>query len=259
MIFKSRNFMQSIFCIILTSGWLAAHADTCHTLQEILASAERLDRQGDSRKALHALLQADQLEPNRPDILVKIAKQHGDLVTEHKDPNARRASAQAALEYSRRALKFTPNDSNAHLAMAISLGKMTEFMTPREKIENSREIKKHADRALALDPQSDYAHHMLGRWHQELAGIGGSTRALARVIYGRIPTASYEEAIKHFETARTLRPDRLIHQIEHGRTLAEMGKKDEAKAILQQGLDTPSRDKDDDEAKARARATLKRI
>ncbi len=229
------------------------------SVEDILSRADRLESQGKSRDALQALLEADRLRPNRPEILVRIAKQHGDLMTEQGDAKARRASAEAALAFSRRALQIDPNQSDSHLAVAISLGKMTEFLGNRDKIETSREIKKHAERALALNPRSDYAHHMLGRWHQELAGIGGATRALARVIYGRLPSASYEEAVGHFERARALRPDRLIHKIEHGRTLAEMGRTQEAREILEEGLKMPSRDKDDEEAKERGRATLKAI
>lgn len=232
---------------------------TAKNADEWLAEAKRLEDKGQTREALAAYLKADELKPNTADILVRIAKQHGDLMTEQRDAEKRKASAIAALAYSRKALEVAPQSSDAHLAMAISLGKKTEFMGNREKIETSREIRKHADRALALNPRCDYANHMLGRWHQELAGIGGATRALARVIYGRVPAASYEESARYFERARELRPDRLIHKIEHGRTLAKMGRRAQAKELLEAALEMPSRDKDDDEAKQRGRATLRSI
>jgi len=244
---------------ILFLGLVQADKALASSAEEWIARADKLEQQGQSREALAAFLEADKLKPNRPEILVRIAKQHGDLITEERDAAKRRASAAAALSYSQRALKLDPKSGDAHLAVAISLGKMTEFMGNREKIETSREIKKHADRALALNPRCDYSHHMLGRWHQELAGVGGATRALARVIYGRLPTASYDDALKHFARARALRPDRLIHQIEHGRTLAKMDRTAEAREVLAAALEMPSRDKDDDEAKQRGRATLRSL
>jgi hypothetical protein len=97
---------------------------------------------------------------------------------------------------------------------------------------------------------------MLGRWHQELAGMGTATRAIAKMIYGGLPAASYAEALNHFDEARKLRKDRLIHQIEFGRTLAMMGRDKEAKTELQLGLAMPNRDKDDEESKQRGRASL---
>lgn len=243
----------------MASGWVFLSAATGNTVDAFLSRADAFERQGKSSDALQALIEADKLSPNRPDILVRIAKQHGDMMTEKRDPKARKAAAEASLAFSKRALKLDPNQSDSNLAVAISIGKMTEFMGNREKIEASRKIKHHAERALAQNSQSDYAHHMLGRWHQELAGIGGASRALARLIYGDLPAASYEDAVKHFERARELRPDRLIHVIEHGRTLAEMGRTQEAREVLKNGLNMPSRDKDDEEAKDRGRETLKQI
>ena len=229
------------------------------TVDEWLAQADRLEQAGDTREALAALKKADSLSPNRPEILVRIAKQHGDLMTKMRDAKDREAAAARSLAYSRRALEIAPNLSDSHLAVAISLGKSTEFMGNREKIETSREIRQHAERALELNPRCDYAHHMLGRWHQELAGIGGATRALARLIYGAVPKASYDEALHHLKRARELQPQRLIHKIEFGRTLAMMGRDAEAREILTAALAMPDREKDDAEAKQRARATLRDI
>jgi len=244
---------------ILFLGLVFTEKAPASSADALLAKASRLEQRGQSKEALATLLEADKLRPNRPEILVRIAKQHGDLMTDQRDAAQRKASAVQALAFARRALEIDDKNSDAHLAVAISLGKKTEFMTNREKIETSREIRKHAERALALNPKCDYAHHMLGRWHQELAGIGGATRALARVIYGRVPSASYDDSVRHFERAMELRPDRLIHKIEHGRTLAKMGRTAEAREVLNVALETPSRDKDDNEAKQRGRATLKGI
>jgi tetratricopeptide (TPR) repeat protein len=129
-------------------------------------------------------------------------------------------------------------------------------MGNKEKLEASREMKTEADTALRLDPKSDYAHHLIGRWHQEMAGIGGGTRLLAKIVYGGIPKGSYEEALKSFDAARKLRPKRLIHQVEYGRTLAMMGRKDEAKKEIQKGLNMANTEADDGESKARGRKTL---
>jgi len=251
--------MIRILTTMTICSLVALEQATAKNADEWLAQAKRLEDRGQTREALEAYLKADELKPNTPEILVRIAKQHGDLMTEQREPEKRKASAIAALAFSRKALEIAPQSSDAHLAMAISLGKKTEFMGNREKIETSREIRNHADRALALNPRCDYAHHMLGRWHQELAGIGGATRALARVIYGRVPSASYEDSVRHFQRARELRPDRLIHKIEHGRTLAMMGRNAKAAELLEAALEMPSRDKDDDEAKQRGRATLRKI
>jgi len=233
----------------------------CHsqTADQWISKADAFEKSGKSREALAAFLEAEKKRPNNAEILVRIAKQHGDLMTELRDKATKKRAAEASLAYSRRAVAVNPRSSDAHLAVALSLGKNTEFMGNRAKIEASREIKACAERALRLNPRSDYAHHMLGRWHQGLAEVGGATRALAGVVYGGLPAASHDDALEHFRKARAIRGERLIHQIEYGRTLAMMGRKAEAREALQKALAMPSREKDDNEAKRRGREMLAKL
>ena len=217
---------------------------------------DALEASGKTKDALAAYQEAAKKSPNDASILVKIAKQYGDQMPSLAGA-AKKESARKSLEYSRKAVAADSKSSDAHLSVALSLGKSTEFMDSKEKLNASREMKTEADLALKLNPKSDYAHHLLGRWHQEMAGIGGTTRLLAKVVYGGVPKGSYQEALDHFDKARTINPKRLIHQIEYGRTLAMMGRDAEARKEINKGLAMPNRDADDAEAKARGRATLK--
>jgi tetratricopeptide (TPR) repeat protein len=100
---------------------------------------------------------------------------------------------------------------------------------------------------------------MLGRWHQEIAAIGGGTRMLAKIVYGGIPKGSYQEALGHFEKARNINSKRLIHHIEYGRTLAMMGRDVDARTELKKALAMPNREADDPESKLRGQSTLKKL
>lgn len=216
------------------------------------------ESQGKTREALEAFQKAEIKAPNDADILVKIAKQYGDLMPSLGGA-AKKEAARKSLEYSRKAVAVDPKSSDSHLAVALSLGKSTEFMSNKEKLKASREMKAEAETALRLNPKSDYAHHMLGRWHQEMADIGGATRLIAKVIYGGVPKGSYQEALDHFEKARKINGKRLIHQIEYGRTLAMMDRDEEARREIKKGLAMPKREADDADAKARGRKTLNDI
>lgn len=220
-----------------------------------IKKGDEFDAARKTQDALKSYLRAESMQPDQAGILIKIAKQYGDLMPSLKG-NARKEAAQKSLAYSRKAVGIAPKSPDAHLALALSLGKTTEFLGNQEKLEVSREIKSAADQALKLNPKSDYAHHMLGRWHQEIADIGGATRLLAKVIYGDIPKGSYRDALDHFEKARKINPKRLIHQIEYGRTLAMMGKNDDAKSEIKKGLAMPNREADDAESKLRGQKTL---
>lgn len=219
---------------------------------------DALEAAGKTKDALAAYQEAEKKSPEDAEILVKIAKQYGDLMPSLGGAAKKEASFKS-LEYSRKAVAVNPKSSDSHLALALSLGKNTEFMGNRQKIEASREMKTAAETALRLNPKSDYAHHMLGRWHQEMAGIGGATRALAKIIYGGVPNGTHQEALGHFESARKINGRRLIHQIEYGRTLAMMGREAEAKTAIQKGLEMPNREADDKDSKERGRKTLDSI
>ncbi len=237
---------------------ITATAGLTQTASEWVKKADTLEASGKTQDALDAYLKAEALDPKNPDILIKIAKQYGDLMPSLKD-KARKEASLKSLQYSRKAVEIAPKSSDSHLALALSLGKNTEFLGNREKLEASREIKSAAEKALKLNPKSDYAHHMLGRWHQQIADIGGATRVLAKIIYGGIPKGSYEEALDHFKKAREINSKRLIHQIEYGRTLAMMGREDEARREIEKGLAMPNREADDAESKSRGQATLKKL
>lgn len=245
--------MKTLLSLLLTSTLALSQ-----TAAEWKKKGDSLDGTGKPQQALEAYEKALAQSPKDPAILVKIAKQYGDMMPSLNGA-AKKTAGEKSLQYSRKAIEVAPNHSDSHLAVAISLGKLTEFYGNKQKLEASREMKEKAEKALVLDPKSDYAHHLLGRWHQEMAAIGGATRLLAKVVYGGIPKGTYSEALDHFDKARKINNRRLIHQIEFGRTLALMGDAQQAKTEIQKGLNMPNRDADDADAKTRGRNTLNNL
>lgn len=226
---------------------------------DLVKSGDIHDRKHQSGEALNSYLAAEKLKPRDAALLVKIARQHALRMSDLPDKAAKLDSGRKALAYAERAVAVAPDESDPHLSVAICLGKLSPYLGNREKIEASRRIKASAERAVALDPKSDYAWHVLGRWHQELASIGGATRMLAGIIYGGLPAASKDTAVDCFKRAIALNPKRLVHVVELGRTYAMMGRKSEAARYLRKGLAMPNQDKDDPETKRRGSATLREI
>jgi tetratricopeptide (TPR) repeat protein len=84
-------------------------------------------------------------------------------------------------------------------------------------------------------------------------------RAFAQVAYGKLPSAKHEDAVRCFEKAIELNPDRLMHYIELGRTYALMDRDSEARKFIAKGLAMPETEKDDSETKNLGRQTLKKL
>ena len=226
---------------------------------ELVKSGDVHDAKFQFDQALTYYLPAEKLEPNNAALLVKISRQYALRMNDLPREADKVASGRKALSYAERAVAAAPGECDPHLCVAICLGKLTPFLGAKEKVEASRKIKVAADKAVKLNPKSDYAWHLLGRWHQSLAHIGGTTRALAGIIYGGLPAASNEQAVEYFKKAMALNPQRLLHVVELGRTYEMMGRKAEAMKYLQLGLAMPNKEKDDPETKQRGKASLKEI
>jgi tetratricopeptide (TPR) repeat protein len=245
--------MKTLLCLLMLVSTLHA-AD----LAELIVAGDRHDVRFEAEAALVPYLQAEKLAPKDASLLVKISRQYVYRMTSLSEKDQLQ-SCRTAVSYAERAIACAPNECDPHLALAICLGKLTPLLGAKESVATSFKIKQAAETAVRLNPKSDYAWHMLGRWHQALAEIGGVTRALAKVFYGGLPPASHQEALKCFEKAHALNANRLIHAIELGRTHAALGNTKEARRYIEQGLAMKNTEKDDPETKERGRATLENL
>jgi tetratricopeptide (TPR) repeat protein len=245
--------MRALLWLVALGVALGAQAQSP---DDLLRAGDELDAKNRNQEAVEIFLKADALQPNDAEILRRIAKQYSLLVVSELRSPANRDLARKAVDYGRRAVKSDPGNAIAHLSLAICYGKAAFLESARRRIEMSRLIREEADTALRLDPELDYAWHVLGRWNYELANFNAALKFLASAIYGKLPDASNERAAECFEKAVALQPDRVIHHVELGRTYLALGRKQAALAELKIGLSLPSREKDDNETKDRARKAL---
>lgn len=232
-----------------------AHATTADTfIREGLAAEAALD----TPRALAAFISADQAKPDDAFILQKIARHYSDSIVDlPADQIAeKKRRAELALAYSQRAVALNPKSAENVLSLAICHGTLAVYSDTRTKITYSRLVKDDAERALALNPDYDWAHHVLGRWHYEVATLGTTTRFFVRVIYGGLPDASVAKAIEHLERAVALAPGVAPHHLELGFAYLAADRPADARAAFTRGLALPSTGKHDEAAKSRARSAL---
>ena len=253
MVARCRTFLTLLVLACLLPAHLAAADDAL--LRDALAAEARFD----SQAALTLFLQAEALRPNDPFLLQKIARQYSDLDFDTPDLAEKKRLCTTALTFAQRSVALDPTNPVNVLSLAICYGKLGSYSDTRTKIEYSRLVKDHALRALALDPAYDYAHHVLGRWHYEVASLGAATRFLVRLVYGGLPTASTAEAVRFLRRATELAPTLPAHRVELGFALLADGQTAAAKKTFEQSLVMPQREKYDDEARRRARAALAKI
>jgi tetratricopeptide (TPR) repeat protein len=245
--------LSAIFAWLLLAA--SAHAD----IPALLAEGDAFDAKLDNVHALEAYLQAERLGANDANTLYRIARQYALRMNDTESESAQRDLGETALTYAKRAIAADPNNAKAQLSAAVCYGRLVRFGSSKEKVEYSRLIKEHAETAMRLDPTDSYAWHILGVWNYELAKMGVLMRGFVKVVYGAIPPASNEEAVRLLRKAVEIAPERVAHHVELGRAYLALGLKDRARAELERGLALPDREKDDPESKKRAREALAEI
>lgn len=249
----------AVGAILATALVFASASVRASSPDELLKDGDNHDVRLEAADALESYLKLEQLEPNNADLMVRIARQYRHLMADASSNSEKVKLGEKALEYGRKAAQLGPNNSDAQLSCAISYGKMLPLRSSKEQVTCSKLIKDGAEKAIKLNANNDLAWHILGRWHRAVSSVGTVKRALASMIYDKLPEASAEESAECLEMAVKLNPNRVMHQIELGKTYAQLGRTNEAKQHLMKGLAMPSTEKDDASLKASGREVLRSL
>lgn len=225
-------------------------------LNALVKQGDAEERAGHSRAALKFFREAETLDPKNVGVILRISKQYSDLIDSTKPQEAAEQVAKKAFDYAKRAVELDPKVAKAHLNLAIAYGKLTDFVGNKEKLEYSKVIKSETLKSIELDATDDFAWHVLGRWHSGVANVNGVLKVMAGLVYGGMPPASNEEAIKCLRKATELAPQRVTHRAELARAYQVMGKKDLADKEWKVVLTMKATDEEDEEDQAAARQAL---
>lgn len=192
----------------------------------------------DNETALVCYQRAFAIDSTNCDVLWKLARANVDRgMVAPADEKTRWFASSEGL--ARRAVALYPDSSEAHFFLAVAIGQMTKVTGGKRRIELSKDVKREAEAALSLAPEHAGAMHILGRWNYEIAGLGWFSKLAAKVVYGGVPSGSYQEAKQWFERAIVLRPDMPLNRLWLGETLIKLddypGAREELRACL--GLD----------------------
>jgi len=224
----------------------------------LVREAQAAEGRDDPATALKLYLRAEAAYPRDAYIQQKIAKQYSDLSEDFAGAGEKRNLCTAGLGYALRATEFEPNNAVNVISIAICYGKLALLGDTRTKIEDTRQVKAYAERALALDPHNALAHFVLGRWHREVASHNSAVRFMAGVFFGRLPPASLAEAVAHLRRAAELEPESPLYHVELGFALQEQGDTEGARTEWARAVALKSDDRYEAEALQRAKQALEK-
>ena len=244
---------------IFLTGSTLAEASNDPRFSTALRDGDIAFKKFDNRAALENYRRAAEIDSSNCEALWKLARAYVDVgmsLPKKEQPPYFALGEKTA----RRCTALHPDSANGHFFLAAALGRVALYEGGKRKIQISKEVKAEAERALQCDSTHDGAMHVLGRWNYELAELNFLERAVAKVIFGGLPTgANYEQAAKYFEQALEHRPDMPVHHFELGRTLLKLDRPAEARRQFEQCLALPDILWDDARHKQEARRLLDKL
>jgi tetratricopeptide (TPR) repeat protein len=225
--------------LVLPAGTTAQTPDST-ALDRSLTQVDERRADGAFRDALSRLSELRDRHGDRAAILWRMSLVRVDIGKSADTEEAAQQHYRAALTLAEKALTVKESSADAHLARAVAEGRLALDAGRQERVERSRAVKRHADRAIALDSTLAGAYHVRGRWHREVSDLNFLERTVVRTVYGGLPDASFEEAVQNFRRAIALEDERF-HHLELAKTYLMMDRPDDARAQLETVLEMPGR------------------
>ena len=242
---------------ILRAGAAALMIAGAGAAGDWIEQGDSFDRQFKSAQALAAYEKALATNPNDADLLRKISKQYVEMVLDAPSKKEKLRLAQLGYDTALQAKKLAPNDPEVRVTVAIAAGRVAFYSEPRRRLELSSVVRSESAESVKLNPRFALGWHVLGRWNYEIANLNPVLRVVAEAVYGKMPPASNEEAIRALSRAVELEPGNSLFHAELGRAYLAAGRKVEAKRELQKSLTLPRRSRDDAGAQDRAKQALR--
>jgi tetratricopeptide (TPR) repeat protein len=138
----------------------------------------------------------------------------------------RKAALDAGIAAARSAIAVNPNRPEGHFWLAANMGALAESFGMRQGIKYRGQIKDALLMTLKLDAAflDGSADRALGRWYFKVPGMFGG---------------SNKESEAHLRKSLTYNPNSIISHLFLAETLADMGRKDEARKEYQAAVDAP--------------------
>jgi hypothetical protein len=138
----------------------------------------------------------------------------------------RKPALEAGIAAARTAIAINSGRPEGHFWLAANMGALAESFGMRQGIRYRGQIKDALLMTLKLDPAflDGSADRALGRWYFKVPGLFGG---------------SNKQSEMHLRKSLTYNPNSIISHIFLAETLADMGRKDEARKELQAAIDAP--------------------
>lgn len=239
-------------CLTLILPIKAAAQD----IPALLREAERLEQSFREAEALQKYREVLRIQPTNLMALCKSSDLCSRIGHRQTNKNLQAEYYRSAKTYAESALKINPYSAEANFVMAVAMGRMAMLTGGKEKIQYVNEIKRYAENTLKYDPNNFKAYHVLGKWHYEVSNLNSFERTLAKLLFGGLPKASLQDAIRFYEKSRSLEPLFSINYLELAKAYQRNNESKKAIDMLTRLQAIPNKIEDDARIKKEGKELL---
>ncbi|TYZ67053.1 hypothetical protein PybrP1_003855 [[Pythium] brassicae (nom. inval.)] len=245
------------------SGALSSGAPTAglsSALAEITKTADAFSDRDEHSEAREYLLSVLPDHPDEVDVLWRLARASYALGAAKSEREEKKALAFEGLTFAEKAYATNADSAASNLWMAVLTSAVGDYRDLKDKIAGAYVIRDHAERSIELNPSDPTPHHILGNWALAFADMSWIEKRAAAAIFGALPTATYEDAVRHLHAAETLNPGGwkknayLLAETYH-----KMKRPSDAAKWALVARDAPLKTKDDRDAHALVLALTKKL
>ena len=227
-------------------------------INSFIVEANRLEEIPNEKGAFQKFKEVLKLQSVNLYALCKCSELCSRIGSRESDIKSRDNYFTAGVVYAKMALKVSPSDDEANVAMAIAVGRTVLIKNAKEKISAAKDIKRYADNALKTNPQNFKAWHILGKWNYEISSLNMFERTAAKIFFGGLPDASFKYSIIAYEKAKAIKPSFLLNYLELANAYNKNDEKEKAIVQLQKLLTLPLQTEDDPRIKVDAQRLIKK-
>lgn len=247
---------KGLVILILMVG-MTVTAQDVNVLMKEAVNFERALKIDEAAEKYQAVVK---LEPGNVKALVKLSELYASKGSLLKDKAQQRQMYEKALQYAEAAIAADNKSADAYYARAMVAGKMTDVEDENKKmIQHVKDIKTYADKALELDPNHGKGNYVLGKWYFEIASLNWAKRAALKLLFGGMPDATIEDAIKYMEKGRKLEPYFVANYLDLAKAYRYDNKPMKAIEVLNMLVKLPTRTVHDVAFKAEGRKLLNEL
>ncbi len=226
-------------------------------IDEMLARACQLKDEFRDEEALHVFESILAQQDDHYEALWNTVMLHTSIGYRQHRSSDEEAHYDQAYDKALQLLEAHPDSAGSHFAYAAAVGRKAQSAGARERIRLSTEIREHAEKAVALDPEYARAWNVLGVWHHRAANLSRLERLAANALFGGAPEgASNEKAREAFEKAIEIDPDFMLFYHDKAEFLLTIGEKQKARQAIRKGLHLEETTSDDKRWKENMREML---